>query len=102
SSARTRRHTERTRVDFLREQVASYEGKLKTAEAALGDFREQKQVASLSDEAAAQLKRMSELQAEPDGLVAERSAIGAILSKPASSGESHARDVAAFPSFIPT
>ena len=87
-------------VDFLREQVASYESKLKTAEAALGDFREQKQVVSLSDEAAAQVKRMAELQAERDRLVAERSAIGAILSKPASSGESHARDVAAFPSFI--
>ncbi len=87
-------------VNFLREQVASYDNQLKRAESALGDFREREQVVSLADEAAAQVKRMAELQVERDRLVAEQHAIAAILARPAKAGESRARDIAAFPSFI--
>ncbi|HUQ20911.1 MAG TPA: polysaccharide biosynthesis tyrosine autokinase [Gemmatimonadaceae bacterium] len=87
-------------VGFLRDQVATYQGQLKNAESALGTFRQDQQVVSLEDEASAQVKRMAELQVERDRLTAERNAIASILAKPAASGESHARDVAAFPSFI--
>jgi tyrosine-protein kinase Etk/Wzc len=87
-------------VNFLRGQVASYDTQLKQAESALGDFREKKQVVSLSDEAAASVKRMAELQAERDRLVSEQTSIRSILAKPAAPGESNARDIAAFPSFI--
>jgi tyrosine-protein kinase Etk/Wzc len=66
-------------VQFLRSQVASYETQLKTAESALGNFRESEKVVSLADEAAADVKRMAELQVERDRLMSEQSAIKAIL-----------------------
>ena len=87
-------------VKFLRGQVDTYVGQLKKAEAALGNYRQQQQVVSLGDEAAVQVKRMAELQAERDQLVAEQRSLSAILSKPTPRGESRARDIAAFPSFI--
>ena len=87
-------------VDFLRGQVDTYTGQLKKAEAALGSYRQQQQVVSLGDEAAVQVKRMAELQAERDQLLAEQRSLSAILAKPSVAGQSRARDIAAFPSFI--
>ena len=87
-------------VDFLRGQVASYESQLKSAEAQLGNFREEKQVVSLTDEAAAQVKRMAELHVERDRLQAEQRAIQSVLAKAPAPGETSAREIAAFPSFI--
>lgn len=86
-------------VGFLRGQVASYEAQLKDAEGALGEYREEAQVVSIGDEAQAQVKRMAELQAERDQLLAERQSLAAILGKNPAQG-STARDIAAFPSFI--
>ena len=87
-------------VDFLRGQVDTYTRQLKKAEAALGSYRQQQQVVSLGDEAAVQVKRMAELQAERDQLLAEQRSLSAILAKPSVAGQSRARDIAAFPSFI--
>jgi tyrosine-protein kinase Etk/Wzc len=87
-------------VDFLRGQVDTYTGQLKKAEAALGSYRQQQQVVSLGDEAAVQVKRMAELQAERDQLLAEQRSLSAILAKPSVACQSRARDIAAFPSFI--
>lgn len=97
--AQTNKTEATSTVGFLRQQVASYEGQLKEAEAALGAYREEAQVVSIGDEAQAQVKRMAELQAERDQLVAERQSLSAILGKNPARG-SGARDIAAFPSFI--
>ncbi len=87
-------------VVFLRQQVASYEGQLRGAEAALGGFREQARVVSIADEAQTQVRRMADMQAERDQLQSERQALASILAKAPTQGESAARDIAAFPSFI--
>jgi tyrosine-protein kinase Etk/Wzc len=98
--SRSNRSEASSTVEFLRGQVDTYVGQLKKAEAALGSYRQQQQVVSLGDEAAVQVKRMAELQAERDQLVAEQRSLSAILAKPAVPGQSRARDIAAFPSFI--
>ncbi|MDQ3225686.1 MAG: polysaccharide biosynthesis tyrosine autokinase [Chloroflexota bacterium] len=97
--AQTNKTEATSTVDFLRQQVASYEGQLKVAESSLGAYREEAQVVSIGDEAQAQVKRMADLQAERDQLMAERQSLAAILGKNPAQG-SAARDIAAFPSFI--
>lgn len=87
-------------VEFLRQQVASYEGQLRGAEAALGAYRETEQVVNVAEESAAQVKRMADLQAERGQLLAERQSLASIIAKAPASGGSAARDIAAFPSFI--
>ena len=98
--SRSNRSEASSTVQFLRGQVDTYVAQLKKAEAALGSYRQQQQVVSLGDEAAVQVKRMAELQAERDQLLAEQRSLSAILAKPTAPGESRARDIAAFPSFI--
>ena len=98
--SRSNRSEASSTVQFLRGQVDTYVAQLKKAEAALGNYRQQQQVVSLGDEAAVQVKRMAELQAERDQLLAEQRSLSAILAKPTAPGESRARDIAAFPSFI--
>jgi capsular exopolysaccharide synthesis family protein len=98
--AQTNKTEATSTVDFLRQQVASYQTQLKAAESALGSFRESAQVVSIGDEASAQVKRMADLQAERDQLRSERRALAEILAKPSAPGQTVARDVAAFPSFI--
>ena len=96
--ASTNRTEATSTVGFLRDQVASYDKQLKTAEGALGGFREQEHVVSIGDEASAQVKRMATLQAERDQLKGERDALAATLRSAAGAG--NAKDIAAFPSFI--
>lgn len=97
--AQTNKTEATSTVGFLRQQVASYEGQLKEAEAALGAYREEAQVVSIGDEAQAQVKHMADLQAERGQLLAERQSLSAILGKNSAQG-SAARNIAAFPSFI--
>ncbi|HEX2723083.1 MAG TPA: Wzz/FepE/Etk N-terminal domain-containing protein, partial [Gemmatimonadaceae bacterium] len=98
--AQTNKTEATSTVGFLRQQVASYEGQLRAAEAALGGFREQARVVSIGDEAQAQVRQMADMQAERDQLESERQSLAAILAKAQRQGTGAARDIAAFPSFI--
>ncbi|HET7233298.1 MAG TPA: polysaccharide biosynthesis tyrosine autokinase [Longimicrobium sp.] len=94
----------RATVGFLREQVTSYEGQLRAAEADLRNFRQVARVVSPTEEATEQVKRLANRQAERDAKVAERQALAQLLSRV--SGESRSgpgnnyRQLASFPVFL--
>jgi tyrosine-protein kinase Etk/Wzc len=96
----------RSTIDFLREQVAGYENELRAAEERLRAFREQQQVVSLREQASQQVQRLAELQAQRDGLHAERQALAELLGRVGSKGASAYgttspyRQLASFPSFL--
>jgi capsular exopolysaccharide synthesis family protein len=91
-------------VDFLREQVAEYENDLRGAEERLRAYRESAQVVSVGDEATVQVERLAKLQAQRDGLTAEREALAPLLARVADTrddGETAPyRQLASFPVFL--
>lgn len=95
-----------TTMQFLREQAEVYDRRLAEAEARLQAFREQAQIVDPKTQASEQVKRLAELQTERDALVAERDALGRVLSQmePGSGGraggQSPYRELASFPSLL--
>lgn len=103
--ASTSRSESRNTIDFLRAQVDSYQQQLATAEMQMRAFREQHHVVSLPHQAAEQLRRLADFQANREELMAEREALGRLLERaraagPSTDGESPYRQLAAFPSFL--
>jgi succinoglycan biosynthesis transport protein ExoP len=98
------RREARNTIDYLQQQVAVYEADLASAENQLRSFREAEQVVSLPDEAASQVKRLSELQAEHDAMVSERQALRELLARVNGprepDGPSPYRQLASFPVFL--
>lgn len=98
------RREARNTIDYLQEQVAVYETDLANAENQLRSFREAEQVVSLPDEAASQVRRLSELQAQYDGMVSERQALRELLARVNGprdpNGRSPYRQLASFPVFL--
>lgn len=95
----------RSTIDFLRQQVAAYEGDLAAAENRLRSFRESEQVVSLPEEASAQVRRLTELQATRDQLRSEREALTRLLNRVtqearAPGAASPYRQLASFPVFL--
>lgn len=95
-------------VEFLREQVAQYEGDLRTAENTLQSFRESAQIVAPRQQADEQVRRMAQMQAERDGLQAERQALAGLLAEVSRDAaqsreagvESPYRRLATFPAFL--
>ena len=92
-------------VEFLREQVRSYENELHGAEEHLKEFREQAQVVSLKDEASEQVKHLAELQAQRDAQRSEREALAQLVNRVAAArgrtgSTSEYRQLASFPVFL--
>jgi tyrosine-protein kinase Etk/Wzc len=92
-------------VAVLREQVASYQKQLHTAEERLKNYRESAQIISPKDQAEQQIRRLAELQVKHDAMEVQRSALASLLADvratPASPGNpSPFRRLATFPSFI--
>lgn len=95
----------RSTVGFLREQVANYQGDLRSAETRLRAFRERAQVISVTDQASEQVKRLAELQAKRDEVNSERESLAALLERvqaePAGDGApSPYRALASFPTLL--
>lgn len=94
----------RSTIDFLVDQVESYEQELAAAEDQLRSFRESEHVVNLPEEASAQVRRLAELQADHDRLRSEREALSGLLSRVSrNSGEASAgsyRQLASFPVFL--
>ena len=95
----------RSTVQFLQQQVSSYEGQLQTAEERLRSFREAQQVVSLSDEASQQVQRLAQLQAQHDELRSEREALAKLLARVSGprgqqQQTSPYRQLASFPVFL--
>jgi polysaccharide biosynthesis transport protein len=92
----------RRRAEFLREQVARYNGQLVAAEAALRDFREREQIISVADQASEHVRRMAQLQARKDELVEERQALRYLISALGGADRSveNYRRLATFPVFF--
>ncbi len=95
----------RSTVGFLREQVANYQGDLRSAETRLRAFRERAQVISVTDQASEQVKRLAELQAKRDEVNSERESLAALLERvqaePARDGApSPYRALASFPTLL--
>jgi tyrosine-protein kinase Etk/Wzc len=92
------------KVDFLSEQVTSYQTQLAEAENRLRDFREAERVVSPVDEATEQVKRLAGLQAQRDELVGNRRALAELLARAQAGGgggrTSQYRDLAAYPVFL--
>jgi capsular exopolysaccharide synthesis family protein len=94
----------RNTVEFLRGQVASYQGEVSRAENALRGFREQQRVVSPQEEAVQQVQRLATLQAQRDALRSEREALAKLLDR-VSQGRtdgrtSQYRQLASFPVFL--
>jgi succinoglycan biosynthesis transport protein ExoP len=95
-------------VAFLRQQVTAYEGDLRTAESTLQAYREQAQIVSPREQAEGQVRQMAEVQAEREGLAAERQALSETLARVnaaartdrAPGAESPYRQLASFPVFF--
>jgi tyrosine-protein kinase Etk/Wzc len=96
----------RSTIDFLRQQVAGYEDQLRGAEERLRGFREQQQVVSLGEQASQQVQRLAQLQAQRDGLRAERQSLAELLARVGSAARSGNevtspyRQLASFPTFL--
>lgn len=92
------------RASFLRDQVARYSDELAAAEERLREFREREHIISVEDQAAAQVRRMAELQVRHDELISERNALDGLLSRLAdasgTAGSERYRSLAAFPVFF--
>ncbi|HYH81747.1 MAG TPA: polysaccharide biosynthesis tyrosine autokinase [Longimicrobium sp.] len=104
--ARTGSSETHATVGFLREQVSSYEGQLRAAEADLRSFREAARVVSPAEEATEQVKRLAARKADRDGKVAERQTLAQLLSRvtaeanqPGDHSSSY-RQLASFPVFL--
>lgn len=92
-------------VDFLRDQVARYEGQLREAEASLRGFRETERVVEPQAEATEDVKRLAALQAEREGHVTERDALARLLARTSQSNNpeeraANFRQLASFPTFL--
>jgi capsular exopolysaccharide synthesis family protein len=100
------RSTSTGTVGFLREQVASYEEQLRSAEADLRAYREQMLIVSPRDEASEQVRRLAELRARRDELQSESEALSRLLDRvrtapsSAEGGRSPYRQLASFPVFL--
>lgn len=98
------RREARNTIDYLRQQVGVYESDLAVAENQLQAYREAEQVVSLPDEAAQQVKRLSDLQAQYDAMVAERQSLRELLARVSAArdpdGPSPYRQLASFPVFL--
>jgi capsular exopolysaccharide synthesis family protein len=68
-------------VTFLNEQIGALELQLADAEESLRGFRETNQIVSVEAEAEAQVDRLATLQARRDLLLAEREALGVLLTE---------------------
>lgn len=94
----------RSTINFLVEQVESYERELAAAEDQLRAFRESEHVVNLPEEASHQVRRLAELQAKHDQLRSERDALSGLLSRVGSNrGSASAgsyRQLASFPVFL--
>ncbi len=95
----------RSAIEFLRQQVSSYESDLASAENRLQSFRESAQVVSLPEEASAQVRRLTELQATRDQLRSERDALSHLLNRVTREARtpgatSPYRQLASFPVFL--
>jgi polysaccharide biosynthesis transport protein len=102
---RTTRTESSTTVDFLREQVASYERELQGSESRLQAFREQNNIVSLEDEATEQVTRLAELQARREQVNTEATSLRRLLAEAelgsrGSAGEVSYRRLASFPAFF--
>lgn len=101
----TNKAENRSRANFLRQQVAQYEMQLADAEARLREFREQQQIISIEDQAAEQVRRYAQLQSRRDELQEERDALRRLLRRvqaesAGSGGEDTYRQLASFPVFF--
>lgn len=102
---RTSRTESGSTVDFLREQVASYQRDLQAAESRLQQFREQTRIVSLEDEASEQVNRLADLQAKRDQVNTEATSLRRLLSEAeagrrGAAGEVSYRRLASFPAFF--
>lgn len=95
----------RSRGNFLREQVGHYAGTLEEAEARLQAFREREQVINAPAQATEQVRHYAELLSHRDEIVQERDALHRLLARlrnetsPDSAHETY-RELAAFPVFF--
>lgn len=92
-------------IDFLQDQLVTYEEDLRNAEATLQDFREQAQIVEPKTQATEQVRRLAEMQADRDAIQTERESLRRLLTRieaePVGQSEtSPYRQLAAFPSFI--
>lgn len=92
----------RSTVGVLREQVADYADQLRVAEDRLRSFREETRLASVEEQARAQVEQVLEFQAERDADFVERQALAGLLQRvrTAEGGERNYRELATFPSFL--
>ncbi|MGH7586949.1 MAG: GumC family protein, partial [Gemmatimonadales bacterium] len=97
-----RKVSDRSTVEFLRNQVDTLQVQLRTAEEAVRRFREQNRVVSLEAEAEAQVLRLAALQAQRAELEAEREALAGLLADAGSAGQggSPYRRLLAFPTLL--
>jgi tyrosine-protein kinase Etk/Wzc len=101
----TNKAENRSRANFLRQQVAHYEVELTEAETRLREFRERQQIISIQDQATEQVRRFAQLQSRRDELQEERDALRRLLSRvqteSAGAGAEDAyRQLASFPVFF--
>lgn len=104
------RSESRSTVQFLREQVSSYNEQLRLAEERVRSYRESQQVVSLTEEASEQVRRLAADQAEYDRLRSERQSLATLLAEVTAaaragvsngtSGTSPYRRLASFPVFL--
>lgn len=92
-------------LEFLQDQARTYEGELRSAEARLQAFKEQARVVEPTTQATEQIRRVAEVQAERDALLAERQSLQRLLGRVDGApdgrmGSAAYRQLAAFPSFI--
>jgi len=87
---------------FLGEQVAQVESRLSVAEDSLEEFGRTHQVVALDELAAEEVRRLAGLQAEHEGLQAERASLRQLIEQVEAAGDRDgaARDLASFPTFL--
>ncbi len=87
---------------FLGEQVAQVQARLAAAEDSLEIFGRTYQVVALDELAVEEVRRLAGLQAEHEGLQAERASLRRLIAQVQAAGDRDgaARDLASFPTFL--